>query len=111
MISFSAQWPEISEKLTGRFTSSLRNRAAMAANSARVILRLGRKEPSSYPLMIPAFALVETPLLNQFFACTSGKEFSVAQCSIRNSSVIRRKKMVATSARVMLFMGRTVPSG
>ena len=34
LISFSAQWPEMSEKLTGRFTSSLRNRAAMAANSS-----------------------------------------------------------------------------
>ena len=48
-ISTAAQWPAVSLKLPPAtpWTSSLRKRTAITANSARVMLRLGRKAPSA----------------------------------------------------------------
>ena len=60
---------------------------------------------------MPAAAAVEIAVLYHASASASVKLLEVDQLATRYSSVIRRKKMVATSARVMLFMGRTVPSG
>ena len=61
--------------------------------------------------MMPALVRVETALLNQAVLGTSEKLFVWLQYSVRELSVSIRKKIVATSARVMLPPGWTVPSG
>ena len=53
---------------------------------------------------------VETALLYHLSAETSEKLFSEDQYFARVSSSSSRKKIVATSARVIFPFGRTVPS-
>jgi len=71
-ISSAAQQPVRSVKGVSTGLASVSNRAAMAANSARVTVALGRKLPSSYPDRMPMRERVAMALLYQAPADTSG---------------------------------------
>lgn len=109
-ILFSAQWPEISEKLVPPFICLLSKLAQITENSARVIGASGSKDPALLPFTTPSFSIVETAVLNHCPLCTSSKVLLVVTFLSRMSDFSNRKKMVATSARLILALGRIVPS-
>ena len=100
----------MSEKLPLFSTGLVLKRAQIAANSARVIEASGSKLSARRPLTIPSFAIVETALLCHWPSVTSANIFSVVKLPSRTSFLSRRKKIVATTALVMLASGRIVPS-
>ena len=62
------------------------------------------------PHLDDADAMVEMAVLHHMPSFTSSKVLTVVRFFSRMSSFSRRKKIVATSARLVLFSGRTVPS-
>ena len=62
------------------------------------------------PVMMPSFTSVDTAMLYQSLSSTSAKLLAVVRSPSRTSGFSRRKTIVATSARVMVPSGFTVPS-
>ncbi len=95
-----AQWPEMSEK------RSSPGRIAVKAGGdgselARVMGASGSKAEGCGPPTMPMACMVATAVAYHASEATSAKGLVSVRYSSRASSVSRRKKMMATSARVM----------
>ena len=77
----------------------------MAANSPRVMGASGSKTAGARPSTMPMASMVATAVAYHASGATSWKGLVSVRYYARASSVSRRKKMVATSARVMVASG------